>query len=131
MVIITINMTAVSSKQHELLQVLYELQPIINQAKGCRYVSVSKLENDAKKITLHEEWTTSENALDYFRSKSFRVLLGAIKVLTKSSKLSASIGTQCADMKIGRVNSSSDIYDWIENALYNPGKTGIGTNRQQ
>ncbi len=126
MVKITIKMTAISSKLPELLRALHELRPIISREKGCRRASFAKQEKDANRITIYEEWKTSENALAHFRSDSFHVLVGAIRVLTRSSELSVAIGSRTARMGIGLTTSSRDIYNWMGNVLYDISQGSVG-----
>ena len=87
MVTISIEMQAYAEKRHELLITLSELRELMSQAVGHRRSQMYVEPDHAEMIMLVEDWNNREAVDRYVRSDDFQVLLGAIKLLTKSATM--------------------------------------------
>ncbi len=87
MVTISIEMQAYAEKRHELLITLSELRELMSQAVGHQCSRIYVEPDNAEMIMLVEDWNSREAVDRYVRSDNFQVLLGAIKLLTKSATM--------------------------------------------
>jgi len=92
MITVTIEMNALPAKRKELLQTIHELIPLMREEKGCLNSYVHMDTEDNNVLTLIEEWETRADVDTYKQSDYFRVLLGAMKLLTESSEIKFSKG---------------------------------------
>ena len=86
MVSIKIEIAPNKLKTQELLQVLYELQPLIRTKKGCRDVSIYQHTPDKDLITYNEKWMTKEQLSEHAYSKHFDILKGRFTSWQKRQK---------------------------------------------
>jgi quinol monooxygenase YgiN len=86
-----ITMTVVAKvnpdKQEEFLQVMRSLRSDRENREGFGTPTLYKEIDDATGFSLICEWETQESLEEYLRAEKFRVLLGAVKVLCKSSEI--------------------------------------------
>ncbi|MDD5168386.1 MAG: putative quinol monooxygenase [Syntrophales bacterium] len=88
MIYVTIKMNVVSEKRLELLQTVALLSASIRMEKGCRRCDAYESFEDENRFFILEEWDTHENLTTHLKSKHFRVLRGAMNLLTKTSERS-------------------------------------------
>ena len=87
MLVVTITMTALPPKQQELLLTLHELIAVMRRDQGFVDARVCLRDADSPVLTLVEKWATPEAAQAYMQSEYFRVLRGALQLLTSSSEI--------------------------------------------
>jgi len=92
MMTITITMEARPAKRRELLQTLHELTDDMRRERGFLDSRIRIHVEDQQALTLVEEWETQDDAHAYMQSRYFRVLKGALKVLTSSATIELSHG---------------------------------------
>ena len=99
MVIATIRLSVSEENHRELLQTVQSLLRPIREQKGCLgshlYFEIG--EHDC--LCLMEEWATPEDLDYHLRSNYFSVLLGAAKLLKKSSEIDFKLFTQTAGIE--------------------------------
>jgi quinol monooxygenase YgiN len=99
MVIATIRLLVPADNHREFLQTVRSLLRPIREQKGCLgshlYFEIG--EEDA--LCLMEEWASPEDLNDHLRSDYFAILLGAAKLLKKSSELDFKLLTQTAGIE--------------------------------
>ena len=84
---LTIEIKAKKSKFQELYQTLYALLPTIRKQKDCLDCRIYKDSEDDAVFFLSFNWE-DQSALEYFlRSNSGNALLGAIDVLSETSRV--------------------------------------------
>jgi quinol monooxygenase YgiN len=87
MVAVTISMTALPSKRQELLLTLNELITVMRRYTGFLDARIRMKGGDSLVMTLIEEWETPEALHAYMQSEYFRVLHGALQLLTTSAEV--------------------------------------------
>jgi quinol monooxygenase YgiN len=99
MVIATIRLLVPADNHRELLQTAQSLLRPIRQQKGCLGLHLYFEIGEEDALCLMEEWATPEDLNDHLRSNYFTVLLGAARVLKKSSELEFKLLTQTAGIE--------------------------------
>ncbi len=115
MITMTVSTRAIPAKERELVQTLHELQTLVRREKGCCQYTVSPPNQHLHTVMLTEEWETPEDLGHYVDSEYFRVLLGALKILTETSELTISTASRSASLDVKRSNPAQEIYAWIKN----------------
>jgi quinol monooxygenase YgiN len=87
MITITITMKVRSAKRRELLQTLDELTEEMRREHGFLDARIGMNGEKDNKLTFIEEWDTEDDMNAYVQSPYFRVLKGALKVLTTSAAI--------------------------------------------
>lgn len=80
-------MKARAEKRKELSQTIESLAGSMRAEKGCRYCDIYRSLENENELCIIEEWDTRENFDSHLRSKSFRVLRGAITLLQKRHEI--------------------------------------------
>ncbi|MCI0660966.1 MAG: antibiotic biosynthesis monooxygenase, partial [Acidobacteria bacterium] len=98
-----------ADNRRELLQTLQSLLRDIREQKGCLGSHLYFEIGDEDAICLMEEWATREDLNDYLRSNHFVVLLGAARILKKSSEFEFKLLTQTDGIEVveaihGKIN---------------------------
>jgi quinol monooxygenase YgiN len=83
MILIIIRMKVVSEKRLELSQTIASLSNSIRMEKGCRRSDFCQGIEDENRLFLIEEWDTQRNLIVHLKSDHFRVLRGAMNLLTE------------------------------------------------
>ena len=83
MILIITRMKVVSEKRRELSQAIASLSSSIKTEKGCRRCDVCQSIDDENRLFLLEEWDTQENLMAHMKSEHFRVIRGAMNLLTE------------------------------------------------
>ena len=90
MVIIIIEMTALTEKRLELEQTLAALMESTRKEKGCLSHNVFKdIEND-NSLSLIQLWQSREDLDDHLRSDTFTVLMGTRYLLNRPPEITMS-----------------------------------------
>ena len=79
-----IRINAPSENPMALSQTIVSLSGSIRTEKGCKRCDFCQSIEDENKLWLLEEWDTQENLKSYLKSGRFRVLLGAMNLLTQN-----------------------------------------------
>jgi quinol monooxygenase YgiN len=83
MILVITRMKVVSEKHLELSQTIASLSGLIRMEKGCRSCDFCLSSDDENRLFLLEEWDTKENLINHLKSDHFRVLQGAMNLLTE------------------------------------------------
>ena len=84
---ITFTFEIFPEKHQEFIQTVRMVNEKIKQEKGLVKVTLFQDVDNSSRFNLLEEWETQDD-LDYHtRSENFRVLLGALKVLSEHSEI--------------------------------------------
>ena len=83
MILVIIRMKVFSEKRMELSQTIASLSGSIRMEKGCRRCDFCQSIEDENRLFLIEEWDTEENLMTHRKSEHFRVLRGAMNILTE------------------------------------------------
>jgi quinol monooxygenase YgiN len=83
MILVLTRMKVVCEKRKELSQTIASLSGLIRMEKGCRSCDFCLSSEDENRLFLLEEWDTKENLITHMKSEHFRVLQGAMSLLTE------------------------------------------------
>jgi quinol monooxygenase YgiN len=85
----TINITArvLQGKGEEFLHAIQSLQQRLKQEEGFSKCTVYQDKTYESTFNLIEEWTTQDHLDGHLKSDLFRVLLGALKVLSAETEI--------------------------------------------
>ena len=109
-----------SLKNQELLQALRELQPLIKSKMGCCDVAVShQSEYGNLPISFDEKWDDSDFYISHLKSEHFKILLGAIRVLAKTSVMTIEKDSQTTKFDLKKRDSFQGIAISISDFLKN------------
>jgi quinol monooxygenase YgiN len=84
---LTIEMRANPGKFQELHQTLEAFLPMIRRRNGCRDCRIARDIEDGEVLVLVVHWEDREDLEQYIRSESGSALLGAIELLSETSKV--------------------------------------------
>ena len=87
MILAIIRMKVLSDKRLELSQTIASLSGSIRTQKGCRRCDFCQSMEDENRLFLLEEWDTHKNLMTHLRSDHFRVLRGAVNLLSEPYEL--------------------------------------------
>jgi quinol monooxygenase YgiN len=73
-----------SEKHMELSQTIASMTGSIRMEKGCQRFDLCQSIEDENRLFLLEEWDTPENLMTHLKSEHFRVLRGAMNLLSES-----------------------------------------------
>ena len=99
MILAILRMKVPSEKRMELSQTIASLMGSIRTEKGCTRCDFCQGMEDENRLFLLEEWDTEENLVSYLKSARFRVLRGAMNLLTEPYEMLFHIGSHAAGMK--------------------------------
>ena len=94
MVILTISVSARSSKVNELLSACRSITDQTRQEKGCLRCRISQDIDDENIINIEETWEHRSYLDEHFRSDIFSALLGAVKLLGETHEIRINDGSQ-------------------------------------
>jgi quinol monooxygenase YgiN len=117
MISIKIEIAPYKLKNQELLQALYELQPLIRTKKGCRDVSIYQHTPDKDLITYNEKWLTRDQLFEHASSKHFDILMGAVRVLAKKAKITLITESRLTSLDLKKTDDLITLPTWIENTF--------------
>jgi quinol monooxygenase YgiN len=83
MILVVIRMKVFPEKCKELSQTIASLIGAIRTEKGCRRCEFCQSMENENELYLLEEWDTKENLKSHLKSGYFRVLRGAMTLLTE------------------------------------------------
>jgi quinol monooxygenase YgiN len=86
MIVTTTKVTVASRNKRELFQTVWSLREQLEKARGCLSARLYLEVGDENSYVLMEEWETREDWNRHLQSEEFAVLLGAIRVLSGSSR---------------------------------------------
>ena len=89
---LTIEVLAKQGNYQELYQTLQALLTTIRKEKGCRECRIYRDTEDGEVFFLAVDWGEEENLVQYLRSNSGSALLGAIDLLSETTRVR--IGTE-------------------------------------
>jgi len=84
---LTIEMRVNPDKFQELHQTLEAFLPVIRGRKGCQECRITRDIEDGEVLVLVIHWDTREDLEQYIRSENGSALLGAIELLSETSKV--------------------------------------------
>jgi quinol monooxygenase YgiN len=84
---LTIEIKAKPEKFQEIYQMLHALLPTIRREKGCRECRIYRDVEDGEIFLISVNWEARENLIHYMRSGSGSALLGAIDLLSDTSRV--------------------------------------------
>jgi quinol monooxygenase YgiN len=82
-------MKVLSGKRKELSQTIGLLIGSIRTEKGCHRCDFCQSIEDENRLFLLEEWDTEENLISHQKSNRFKVLRGAMNLLTEPYEMMA------------------------------------------
>ena len=83
MILVVTRMKVLSEKRMELSQAIASLSGSIRMEKGCRRCDFCQSMEDENSLFLLEEWDTRENLMVHLKSDHFKVLRGAMNLLSE------------------------------------------------
>jgi quinol monooxygenase YgiN len=83
MILVIIRMKVLSEKRKELPQTITSLIGSIRTEKGFQRCDFCQSMENENELCLLEEWDTKENFKSHLKSRHFRVLPGAMNLLTE------------------------------------------------
>ena len=83
------------------MQTIRLLNEKIKQEKGLVRVNLFQDVDNSSRFNLIEEWETQDDLDDHTRSNNFRVLIGALKVLSERSQIRYNLKSE----KLGKVRT--------------------------
>ena len=98
---ITFTVEIFPEKRHEFMQTIRLLNEKIKQEKGLVRVNLFQDVDNSSRFNLIEEWETQDDLDDHTRSNNFRVLIGALKVLSERSQIRYNLKSE----KLGKVRT--------------------------
>ena len=87
MILVIIRMKVLDEKRMELSQTISSLIGSIRAEKGCQRGDFCQSMEDENELCLLVEWDTKENLNRHLKSGHFRVLRGAMNLLTEPYKI--------------------------------------------
>jgi quinol monooxygenase YgiN len=87
MIIATMNIHVFSDHRKELVQTIHPLVKGIREESGCDGCHVYQDMNDENRLFFVEEWNSQGDLDAHLRSEHFRVLMGAINLLSESLEI--------------------------------------------
>jgi quinol monooxygenase YgiN len=87
MILTITRMNVLSEKRMELSQTMTSLSGSIRMEKGCRRCDFCQGIEDENRLFLLEEWDTRENLMTHLKSDHFRVLRGAMNLLSEPCEM--------------------------------------------
>lgn len=112
MIVVTIKMTVSADKHNEILHTIKGLLVQIRRENGCVSCHCYQDVEVEDVIVLEQEWKTNEALETHLRSGHFKVLLGAMKLLSiepeiKFNTVAATKGVEAIAAAQGGVNLDS------------------------
>lgn len=83
MILVIIRMKVLPEKRTELSQTITSLCGFIRMEKGCQRCDFCQGVEEENRLFLLEEWDTQENIKDHLKSRRFKVLRGAMNLLSE------------------------------------------------
>ena len=84
---VTVTVKVIKGKGEEFLQTIRSLQERLKQEEGFSKCTIYQDVTDERAFNLNEEWTTQDYLDNHLKSDLFRVLIGAVKVLSAESEV--------------------------------------------
>jgi quinol monooxygenase YgiN len=84
---ITVTLKVIKGKGDEFLQTVRSLRERLKQEKGFHKCTIYQDMTDESAFNLIEEWETQDHLDNHLKSDLFRVLIGALKVLSAESEV--------------------------------------------
>jgi quinol monooxygenase YgiN len=84
---VTVTLRVIKGKGDEFLQVIRSFQEKVKKEEGFRKCTIYRDVTDESMFNLIEEWETQDHLDRHLRSDLFRVLIGALKVLSTESEV--------------------------------------------
>ena len=83
MTLLIIRMNVLSEKRMEFSQTIASLSLSTRMEKGCQRCDFCRSIEDENRLVLLEEWDTQENLKNHLKSEHFKVLRGAMSLLSE------------------------------------------------
>jgi quinol monooxygenase YgiN len=84
---VTVTLRIIKGKSDEFLQAIRSFREKVKQEDGFRKCTIYQDVTDESTFNVIEEWETQEHLDNHLRSDLFRVLIGALKVLSTESEV--------------------------------------------
>jgi quinol monooxygenase YgiN len=99
MIVSTMKISAYPEKRKELLQTITSLLTRTRSEKGCLSVRFYRDIEDFDTFIMVGEWESREDLDNHFRSDTFGVLLGALRVLSEPPDITLNVVSHRAGME--------------------------------
>jgi quinol monooxygenase YgiN len=84
---VTVTLRIIKGKGDEFLQAIRSFREKVTKEEGFRKCTIYQDMTDESTFNVIEEWDTQEHLDNHLKSDLFRVLLGALKVLSSESEV--------------------------------------------
>jgi len=84
---ISVKAEIIAGKQEEFIQVIRSVNELLKKQKGFKGSTLYQDMDNSNSLSLLQKWESQEDVDKHIRSETFRVLMGALKTLTRSSKI--------------------------------------------
>jgi quinol monooxygenase YgiN len=84
---VTVTLRIIKGKSDEFLQAIRSFKEKVKQEEGFRKCTIYQDMTDESTFNVIEEWDTQEHLDNHLKSDLFRVLIGALKVLSTESEV--------------------------------------------
>lgn len=99
MILSTMKINVYPEKRKELLQTITALLIRTRSEKGCLSVRFYKDVEESDAFIMVGEWESQDDLDNHFRSDTFGVLLGALKLLSEPPDITLNVVSQSAGME--------------------------------
>jgi len=97
---VTVILEIFPEKRKEFLQTVSALHEDMKREKGFTKSAVFQQVNNTNVFHLIEEWDTQDDLEMFTKSEAFRVLMGALKVLSKETEIRYHFSDEGKEMKV-------------------------------
>jgi quinol monooxygenase YgiN len=101
---ISIFLRIFRQKREEFLQTVHSLQSDLKQDQGLISSTLYQDVDDPEQFHLITEWETDQDYDSYLGSEQFRILIGALKVLSEETEVRYSMGSGKMGKKVLEVS---------------------------
>ncbi|MEJ2657935.1 MAG: antibiotic biosynthesis monooxygenase [Desulfobacterales bacterium] len=97
---VSISLKVFRQKKEEFLQTVRSLQSDLEKDQGLIKSNLYQDVDDPERFHLINEWETEQDYDRYLRSEHFRVLIGALKVLSEETEVRYHMGSPKIEKKV-------------------------------
>ncbi len=96
MILLTVRMTLSPDRCEELVQTIHSLYPEGHAIKGLRNHRVFRDHEDENTLRLMQQWDNREELDEHMGTDTYRILMGALDVLTESREMQCETAPGCS-----------------------------------
>lgn len=97
---ITVTAEIIPDKREEFIQVVRSVNKLFKKEKGFKSSVLYQDVENPSCFNLIQEWASQDDMDVQLRSETFRVLMGALKLLTRHSKIEYNLVSDQSDKKV-------------------------------